>query len=148
MSYACEQKIREKVVALSLSKNKHVRKFICIIIYLFCLGTAVMINIWSIHHNSSHYENPFEFKPTRFLDADGQLLPASKLRHFIPFSAGPRECLGQTLGRTELFLFLANLLYNYRFESSSLNQSLDLHGTTKVTHAPKPYKVLLSSRLC
>ena len=105
-----------------------------------------MVNIWSIHHDAKNYEKPFEFNPARFLDENQQLLPSTKTRHFFAFSAGPRECLGQVLGRTELFLFLSNMLYNYNFYSSPLNKCLDLYGTTKVTHAPKPFKVFVTSR--
>lgn len=87
-----------------------------------------------------------EFYPERFLDDDGALLPPSKNRNFFAFSAGPRECLGQVLAKSEMFLFFSNLLYNFTFETSPLNGPLDIHGTTKVTHAPKPFNVCVKKR--
>ena len=105
-----------------------------------------MINLWTIHHDANNFADPFEFRPERFLDAEGNLMPLHKTRHFFAFSAGPRQCPGQDLAKTELFLFTSNLFYNFSFASSSLNKSLDLQGTTKVTHAPNPYKVLITSR--
>lgn len=105
-----------------------------------------MINLWTIHHDADNFTDPYVFKPERFLDPEGELLPLHKTRHFFAFSAGPRQCPGRDLAKTELFLFVSNLLYYYEFESSKLNTSLDLQGNTKVTHAPKPYQVLVKSR--
>jgi cytochrome P450 len=44
------------------------------------------------------------------LDADGKL---RKIDEFVPFSVGRRVCLGETLAKTELFLFFANFLQRY-----------------------------------
>ena len=105
-----------------------------------------MINIWTIHHDDRYFDEPLTFKPQRFLDDDGDLLPPTKDRHFFAFSAGPRECIGQVLARSELFLFISNLLYNFKLESSPLNDELQINGRTKVTHAPNPFKVVLKKR--
>lgn len=53
-------------------------------------GTGSMINIWAIHRNPRYWGDDAEqFRPERFLD--------SPLKHptaFIPFSHGPRNCVG------------------------------------------------------
>ena len=104
-----------------------------------------MINIWTIHHKEKYYKDPFEFQPERFLDANGQLLEKKYLKDFFAFSIGPRECIGQTFAKNEMFLFIANLLYKFKFANSP-NQKLDLFGNTKVTHAPKPFCVKVAPR--
>ena len=105
-----------------------------------------MINLWTIHHDPKNFDDPLQFNPDRFLDQDGALLPSSKIKNFLAFSAGPRQCIGQTIAKSELFLFLTNFLYNFELENSPLNGELSTNGNTKVTHAPKPFNVCLKHR--
>lgn len=37
----------------------------------------VLACLWSMHHSDSEWEDPFLFKPERFLEQDGSLKPAS-----------------------------------------------------------------------
>uniref|UniRef100_A0A0N4Y7G0 Cytochrome P450 4V2 (inferred by orthology to a human protein) n=1 Tax=Nippostrongylus brasiliensis TaxID=27835 RepID=A0A0N4Y7G0_NIPBR len=55
-------------------------------------GCSIMISAGVIHTNPTVYENPYRFDPERFSD------DVVQQRHpyaFIPFSAGPRNCIGQ-----------------------------------------------------
>ena len=54
-----------------------------------------------------HWTDGTMFRPDRFLDDDGQI---KKDEHFIPFSVGKRQCLGETLAKAELFLFFTILV--------------------------------------
>lgn len=45
----------------------------------------------SIHQNSSVFEDPFEFKPERWLAEDADNL----LKYNVVFSVGPRMCAGK-----------------------------------------------------
>lgn len=54
-------------------------------------GTSIFVNVFALHRNEKHFENPNTFDPDRFLKID------TNYRHnfaFIPFSAGPRNCIG------------------------------------------------------
>ena len=54
-------------------------------------GTTVLANIYLLHHNAQLYPSPFEYRPERFSTENcAQRHPFA----FIPFSAGPRDCLG------------------------------------------------------
>ncbi|XP_072014967.1 cytochrome P450 4A24-like [Amphiura filiformis] len=71
-------------------------------------GTTISIGIIGLHHNSLYWPNPEQFDPTRF--------SAEKDRHshaFIPFSAGPRNCLGQHFAMDELKVVVAMTLHQY-----------------------------------
>jgi len=57
-----------------------------------------------------HWKNPFKFDPERFSPQN------SKGRHkfcFLPFSLGPRMCLGNHFSLIEQKLFLIRLLQKY-----------------------------------
>ena len=59
--------------------------------YKIPAGTTIGISIFALNHNPDLYPEPDTFKPERF-QAD-----QSAGRHpyaFIPFSAGPRNCIG------------------------------------------------------
>ena len=102
--------------------------------------STVLINLWSLHHDPDIWDAPNEFKPQRFLNEDGKfVLPNAD--HFHPFSAGRRQCLGESLARTELFLVLARLLHSFRFENPPGCDLPSLEPITGVTVMPKPFKV-------
>ena len=70
--------------------------------------TVIIPDIYSIHMNPDLWEDPEEFKPERFIDAEGKL---SKPQHFIPFSIGKVLLLKSTLYTCQLFLLdSSNLL--------------------------------------
>lgn len=59
-------------------------------------NSHVNIFIYSIQRNPKIFENPEEFRPERFDDDDFKKYPYA----FIPFSAGPRNCIGMVLMST------------------------------------------------
>ncbi|XP_045078241.1 vitamin D(3) 25-hydroxylase-like [Coregonus clupeaformis] len=70
-------------------------------------GTMVIPNLSSVLHE----EGQWKF-PENFLNEVGEFV---KPEAFLPFSAGPRVCLGEGLARMELFLVLVTLLRRFRF---------------------------------
>lgn len=55
--------------------------------------------------------NAKQYDPSRFIDENGALKRVDEL---IPFSIGKRQCLGESLARMEMFLFMANLLNQFK----------------------------------
>ena len=61
-----------------------------------------------ILHSEEHWEGGRLFRPERHLDPlNGGL---RKFDNLIPFSIGKRQCLGETLAKSELFLFFTGKL--------------------------------------
>ncbi|KAJ3584926.1 hypothetical protein NHX12_013649 [Muraenolepis orangiensis] len=106
-------------------------------------GTRVLVNMWAIHHDPQHWDQPDLFKPERFLDDQGRRKTPPC---FLPFGAGPRVCVGESLARMELFLFLSSLLQRMSFRRPDGAPPPDLQGRVGVVLQPLPYKVLVIPR--
>ncbi|XP_044039949.1 steroid 17-alpha-hydroxylase/17,20 lyase isoform X2 [Siniperca chuatsi] len=106
-------------------------------------GTRVLVNMWSIHHDPQHWNQPDLFNPDRFLDDQGQRFTPSC---FLPFGAGPRVCVGESLARLELFLFLSSLLQRMSFTLPDGAPPPNLQGRLGVVLQPLPYKVIVTPR--
>jgi cytochrome P450 len=74
-------------------------------------GASIAIAPWVLHHHRRLWDDPNRFDPDRFLPE------RSAGRHrfaYLPFGAGPRVCIGQTLAMNEAVLILASLAQRYQ----------------------------------
>lgn len=74
----------------------------------------ILLCPWVVHHNPRVWEDPDRFDPDRFLPEN------ETARHktaWVPFSAGPRVCIGNHFSMMEAQLVLALMLQRARFES-------------------------------
>lgn len=63
-----------------------------------------------------------------------------------PFS-GRRSCLGESLARMELFLFLSAIIQNFKI-TAPLGEDLSLDNIDSfgLSHVPKPYNIVATPR--
>uniref|UniRef100_A0A8V5GM37 Uncharacterized protein n=2 Tax=Melopsittacus undulatus TaxID=13146 RepID=A0A8V5GM37_MELUD len=73
-------------------------------------GSILVPNLLAAHQDPELWEHPEEFLPERFLSA------GAPLRSLLPFGCGARSCLGEAVARAELFVFLGQLLGDFRLE--------------------------------
>ncbi|KAJ7204838.1 cytochrome P450 [Mycena pura] len=74
-------------------------------------GSVIMIDIRALHHNPLYWGNDvYEFRPERFIDTPSYRWPRDA---YMPFSAGPRSCIGQRFAQTEGTCLLASLVRTY-----------------------------------
>ncbi|XP_048829583.1 cytochrome P450 2D3-like isoform X4 [Brienomyrus brachyistius] len=101
-------------------------------------GTLIIQNLSTVLHDEGHWKFPHDFNPANFLNEQGEFV---KPDAFMPFSVGPRVCLGESLARMELFLFLVTLLRRYQFVWPEDAGVPDLSPVWGGTLSPKPYKL-------
>ncbi|KAJ4928788.1 hypothetical protein JOQ06_004413 [Pogonophryne albipinna] len=103
-------------------------------------GTTVYPLLTSVLCDETEWEHPRSFYPAHFLDKDGKFI---KRDAFMPFSAGRRVCLGESLARMELFIFFTSLLQHFRFTPAPgvSEDELDLTPRVGFTLNPSPHKL-------
>ncbi|XP_068611355.1 cytochrome P450 4T8 [Brachionichthys hirsutus] len=62
-------------------------------------GSVIGTSVFGIHRNETVWENPHVFDPLRFLPEN---ISKRSSYAFVPFSAGPRNCIGQNFAMNEL----------------------------------------------
>ncbi|XP_054859162.1 ultra-long-chain fatty acid omega-hydroxylase-like [Eublepharis macularius] len=74
-------------------------------------GNICLISIFGTHHNPDVWPEPEVYNPYRFdTEASQQQSPLA----FMPFSAGPRNCIGQNFAMAEMKVVLALTLLRFR----------------------------------
>jgi len=79
--------------------------------YLLPKGSTIGINFNAIHRHPKYWPEPNKFDPERFTPEN------KKGRHhfaYLPFSLGPRQCIGNVFSLIEQRLFLVRLLQKFR----------------------------------
>ncbi|XP_052238032.1 uncharacterized protein LOC127849343 [Dreissena polymorpha] len=78
-------------------------------------GTMVWGNLWSALHDDHIWVEPWSFKPERFLDDDGKLLPKEHkfMKALIPLGVGRRICVGYDFAMTRIFAFVTTMVQHY-----------------------------------
>ncbi|KAM9843963.1 LOW QUALITY PROTEIN: uncharacterized protein ACBR49_013087 [Aulostomus maculatus] len=114
--------------------------------YFIKRGTIVFPLLTSVLYDESEWESPHTFNPSHFLDKEGKFI---KREAFLPFSAGRRACLGESLARMELFLFFTSLLQRFRFAPPPgvSEDELNLTPAVGFTLAPCPHELCAVSHL-
>lgn len=103
----------------------------------FDAGTVLSVPSYSVHHDATLYPDPYAFKPDRFNDP-----PSDK--EFIPFSYGPRACIGRNVAMMELQVVLANLLHRFKFRLESPDEATVLREGFLVK--PTSLRVIMTKR--
>ena len=112
--------------------------------YLIRKNTTVLTNIYAAHRDPKLWDDPTSFRPERFLSEDKKTVKIPKC--FIPFSLGPRSCLGETLAKMELFLFMTSLLQRFKITSADDKTLPEIVGVLGSSYNPQPYELQFIKR--
>ncbi|KAJ6774947.1 CYTOCHROME P450 FAMILY 78 PROTEIN [Salix purpurea] len=93
-------------------------------------NTTAMVNMWAITHDPHVWEDPLEFKPERFIEADVDVR-GNDLR-LAPFGAGRRVCPGKNLGLVTVTLWVAKLVHSFKWKQD-VDHPVDLGEVLKLS---------------
>lgn len=108
--------------------------------------TVIVANSWTIHHSEKYWDEPFSFKPERFLDSNGQLFPATHptRKRLLVFGLGKRGCIGEVFAKSRTFQFLSTLLQNTTIIEPERKSLIEFDPRTMVPGLvlqPQPFEV-------
>lgn len=93
--------------------------------YTIPAGATVVVATYKLHRLDSIYPNPDKFDPDNFLPE------RQANRHyyaFVPFSAGPRSCVGRKYAMLKLKVILSTVLRQFRVYSDLKEEDFRLQA--------------------
>ncbi|KAJ3648797.1 hypothetical protein Zmor_020573 [Zophobas morio] len=93
--------------------------------YILPKDTTVAIPQLLIHRNAKYYPNPEKFDPDNFLP---ERCTQRHYYSFIPFSAGPRSCVGRKYAMLKLKVLLSTVVRNFKVKSVVDAKDFKLQG--------------------
>ncbi|XP_022867238.1 (+)-menthofuran synthase-like, partial [Olea europaea var. sylvestris] len=114
--------------------------------YHIAARTQVIINAWTIARDPTHWENPEEFNPERFLKNTAVDFRGLNFE-FIPFGSGRRGCPGITFAIAVNELALAKLMLNFDFALPVGAKDWDMtEAVGSTVHKKNPLLVVATPR--
>lgn len=107
-------------------------------------GTRLTIPIHLLHRHPNYWKNPDEFKPERWM---GEKNPSSNTCAFMPFSHGPRNCIGYYFAEMKAKLIMAPLIRHFLFRLAPSIRDSDLTFSLSITMKFEPgLKIITQTR--
>ena len=92
-------------------------------------GAQIILLVLMLHSNPEYWEHPNDFIPERFeADNFAKRNPYS----YVPFSAGPRNCIGQKFAMIEEKMLLYSIMKN--FSLKSMQDEDEVFSTVDIIH--------------
>ncbi|XP_066920606.1 cytochrome P450 4V2-like [Clytia hemisphaerica] len=92
-------------------------------------GTQLVIDAFSLHTNPEYWDEPMKFNPERFSE---EKYVKRNPYCYVPFSAGPRNCIGQKFAMLEEKVLLYHVLLN--FEVVAMQKEEDVAACFEIIH--------------
>ncbi|KAL1117155.1 hypothetical protein AAG570_004482 [Ranatra chinensis] len=105
--------------------------------------TMVIANFNGVLMDKNFWKDPEVFRPDRFLDKDGKVFIPDQ---YMPFGFGKHRCMGQTLARTNIFLFTSCLLHTFEFSIPEGTDPPGTEGIDGLTPSPGIFHALVKLR--
>ncbi|ODM88574.1 Cytochrome P450 2J6 [Orchesella cincta] len=112
--------------------------------FLLPKGAKIFSNVYACAHDPEIWGDPENFRPERFISEDGTTI--SRHEAVLPFSVGRRACIGETLARDTLFLFIACILQRFDIVPDPAQPHPDFEPEVGPMLVPKPFTIIAKKR--
>jgi len=102
-------------------------------------GDQLRADFFFLFHNPKNFKDPHEFNIDRWRDKNAKMDPYA----FTPFSAGPRNCIGQHLSIMEAKIIISEFLERFDFK---LKEGYVLKMTARFLYEPEDELIFELSR--
>ncbi|XP_044067523.1 cytochrome P450 3A40-like [Siniperca chuatsi] len=106
-------------------------------------GTVVMIPVYTLHRDPALWPEPEAFKPERFSKENKDNIDPYA---FLPFGAGPRNCIGMRFALLMIKLAIVKILQNFSFVTCKETHVPMELGKDGFTSPKNPIKLKLEPR--
>ncbi|CAC5410532.1 unnamed protein product [Mytilus coruscus] len=106
-------------------------------------GTVVFCNIYGIFKDQNIWTDPNTFRPDRFLSKNNTIIHERADIIATQFGVGRRRCIGDTLSKRELFLFITSI---YQALETNLRSDPSYGRIINLNCKPTPYKIQVNPR--
>ncbi|XP_056231025.1 cytochrome P450 2G1-like [Seriola aureovittata] len=112
--------------------------------YTIPKDTVILPLLHSVLKDEKQWATPWSFNPQHFLDQNGNF---KKNPAFLPFAAGKRACIGESLARMELFIFIVSLLQHFTVSCTEGPDSINLIPEySSFANMPRRYQIIATPR--
>lgn len=91
------------------------------------VGVDVAMPVWAVHRSARWYDSPLEFRPDRWTEDFKESLPRCA---YLPFSAGPRVCIGRALVTLEDALLIGSIVKSFAISLPVTERIIPTEGLT------------------
>lgn len=104
-------------------------------------GCEVAVGVYSIQHSPDYYQKPFRFDASRWFrnGADKAEQQQQQQLPYMPFSVGPRSCVGKPLAIAQVMLVFARLLWEFDLRRAESDPGWEDEGHTATEYALKDH---------
>ncbi|XP_018368992.1 PREDICTED: cytochrome P450 3A29-like isoform X2 [Trachymyrmex cornetzi] len=109
-------------------------------------NTSIIIVLMLMNRQEQYWPNPLKFDPDRFLPERVKDCPSDSFYH-IPFSDGPRNCIGTKYAMISIKVILATLIRTFVFKVDKSIQIRNIKLKTDITLSTiEPLKIRINKR--
>ncbi|KAF8884186.1 cytochrome P450 [Infundibulicybe gibba] len=118
--------------------------------YFIPKGAIVLGNTWAILHDPVEFPDPEQFKPERYLNADGSLNLERRDPDVAAFGFGRRICPGRHVSDNSLYSYVSTVLATFDIapplDANGKYMKIEDRMTAGMLCYPEPFKCIIKPR--